>query len=142
MVEEDIILAKISIIQRCLERVKEATGSNPDSLEDMDVQDIFVLNLQRAIQAVIDIAAHIVGTEGWKLPDTFKGNFRLLHQKKIIDQNLSDRMQKMVGFRNIAVHDYQNIDIDILKSILQKNLIDLETFYGTIIKHYKLDIVS
>lgn len=138
MVEEDIILAKTSIIQRCLERIKEATGLKPESLNDIDVQDIFVLNLQRAIQAVIDMAAHIVGAEGWKLPDTFKGNFQLLYQKSIIDQNLSDRMQKMVGFRNIAIHDYQSIDIDILKSILDKNLIDLETFYITIIKYYKL----
>lgn len=120
MVDRDILLAKIDIIQRCLERIKTVTGLNPDSLDDINIQDIFVLNLQRAIQATIDIAAHVVGSEGWKLPDTFKGNFKLLHQKKIIDGQLSDKMQKMVGFRNIAVHDYQSIDVEILKMILQK----------------------
>lgn len=45
-------------------------------------------------------------------------------------------MQSMVGFRNIAIHDYQSIDVDILKSILTKNLKDIEEFYATVIKAY------
>jgi uncharacterized protein YutE (UPF0331/DUF86 family) len=138
MVDKDIVLAKIAIIQRCLQRIKETTGLDPNSLENVDTQDIFVLNLQRAIQALIDIAAHVVGSEGWNLPDTFKGNFVILFQKKIINKSISDKMQRMVGFRNIAVHDYQNIDVEILKNILRSNLADLETFYDRIVKHYKL----
>jgi hypothetical protein len=47
----DIVLAKIAAIERCLKRIRETTGGDPARLEEIDRQDIFVLNLQRAIQA-------------------------------------------------------------------------------------------
>lgn len=68
MVDQDILLAKIASIQKCLERIRRVTGGNCDSLDDPDVQDIFVLNLQRAVQAAIDLAAHQVADEKIGLP--------------------------------------------------------------------------
>lgn len=132
----DVILAKVSTIKRCMRRIKDITNLNPDSLDDMDKQDIFVLNLQRAVEAAIDIATHIVASEGLGVPSTTKENFKLLREAGIIDDSLLKRMQSMVGFRNIAIHDYQSIDVDILKSILTKNLKDLEEFYTVVIKAY------
>ncbi|WP_337250322.1 HepT-like ribonuclease domain-containing protein [Acetomicrobium sp.] len=58
MPDKDIVLAKVATIQRCFDRIRDVTGLDPKSLEDIDKQDIFVLNLQRAIQACIDLAAH------------------------------------------------------------------------------------
>ena len=139
MVEKDIILAKTATIQRCLQRIKESTQLVPSSLEDFDIQDIFVLNLQRAVQAAIDIATHVIVSEGWELPDTLKKHFAILEQKKVLDHQLSEQLQKMIGFRNIAVHDYQSINIEVLKNILLKNLTDLETFYHKIIDRYELN---
>jgi uncharacterized protein YutE (UPF0331/DUF86 family) len=62
MVDKDIILAKVANIQRCLKRINEITGGEPESLLDTNKQDIFVLNLERAIEATIDIAVHIVAS--------------------------------------------------------------------------------
>ena len=138
MVDKDIILAKTAIIQRCLSRIKDVTGLNPEKLEEHDIQDIFVLNLQRATQAAIDMAVHVITSEGWELPDTLKKNFRILEEQQVIPHALSQKLQKMVGFRNIAVHDYQSINVEILKSILQHHLKDLEDFYSTIIQYFKL----
>jgi len=138
MPDKDIILAKTGNIQRCLRRIEEATNLNPESLNDIDKQDIFVLNLQRATEAAIDIAAHIAASEGLGLASTIKDNFRFLNEAGIIDNNLLKKMQSMVGFRNIAVHDYQSINVDILKSILIGNLKDLEEFYTTILKRFIL----
>jgi uncharacterized protein YutE (UPF0331/DUF86 family) len=136
MPDMDVILAKIGNIQRCMKRIKEATDLNPDSLDEIDKQDIFVLNLQRAIEASIDIAAHIVASEGLGLASMIKDNFKFLNEAGIIDKNLLKKMQAMVGFRNIAVHDYQSIDIAILKSILTNNLKDIEDFYSAVIKRF------
>ncbi|MBI4689153.1 MAG: DUF86 domain-containing protein [Nitrospirae bacterium] len=138
MPDMDIILAKIGNIQRCLKRIKEATGINPESLDDIDKQDIFILNIQRAIEAAIDIAAHIAASEGLGLASQIKDNFRFLKEASIIDENLFKKMQSMVGFRNIAVHDYQSINVDILKSILTENLKDLEDFYTDVLKRFPL----
>jgi len=64
MPDRDVVLAKVSAIQKCLRRIKDITGLNPDRLDDIDVQDIFVLNLQRSIQSAIDLATHIIASEG------------------------------------------------------------------------------
>ncbi len=137
MPDKDIVLAKSNSIQRCLKRIKDVTGLKPDSLDDLNKQDIFILNLQRAVQSAIDLATHIISSEGIGMSDTIKGNFVLMENSGIIGKRLSKRMQSMVGFRNIAVHDYQNIKVEVLKSILTKHMKDLEDFYTKIILHYK-----
>jgi len=133
--DRDVVLAKIAAIQKSLKRIKDVTGLDPERLDELDTQDIFVLNLQRAIQSAIDLATHVVASEGLGVPDTIRGNFVLLENAKIITKVLSKKMQSMVGFRNIAIHDYQSLDIEILKAILAKNLKDLEQFYTTILTH-------
>lgn len=138
MPDMDIILAKTGNIQRCLKRIKEATNLDPKSLDNIDKQDIFVLNLQRAIEAAIDIAAHIAASEGLGLASAIKDNFKFLNEAGIIDEDLLKKMQSMVGFRNIAVHDYQSINVDILKAILTENLKDLEEFYTAVLKKFPL----
>jgi uncharacterized protein YutE (UPF0331/DUF86 family) len=138
MVDRDIVFAKINSIQRCLKRIRDITGLNPDSLENLDTEEIFILNLQRAIQASIDLASHIVADEGLGLPQELRDNFDLLKKNNILSEKLTDRLRKMVGFRNIAVHEYETMDIDILKSILTNNLKDIEEFYTTIIQKYNL----
>ncbi|MBM4140584.1 MAG: DUF86 domain-containing protein [Nitrospira sp.] len=138
MPDRDVVLAKVAAIQRCLKRIKEATRLDPNSLDDIDKQDIFVLNLQRAVQAAIGLATHIVASEGLGLSDTIKDNFKFLKHAGIINEELTLRLESMVGFRNIAIHDYQAIDRDILKSILSNNLKDLEDFYTTVLLHFKV----
>lgn len=138
MVDKDVVLEKVNQIQNCLKRIQEKTEGNPEKLEDLDVQEIFVLNLQRAIQACLDLAAHVIADEGLGLPAELRENFVLLEKKGIVDATLSERLQKMVGFRNIAVHDYSRIDTEILKSILVKNLRDMEAFYASILRHFSM----
>jgi uncharacterized protein YutE (UPF0331/DUF86 family) len=138
MPDRDVVLAKVAAIQKGPRRIKEVTGLFPERLDDLDVQDIFVLNLQRAIQSAIDLAAHIVASEGLGISDTIRGHFVLLENAKVINKALSQKMQSMVGFRNIAIHDYQNLDIEILKAILSKHLQDLEQFYTAILTHFKM----
>jgi uncharacterized protein YutE (UPF0331/DUF86 family) len=138
MPDRDVVLAKVAAIQKCLRRIKDVTGLDSDRLDEIDAQEIFVLNLQRAIQSAIDLATHIVASEGLGIPDTIRGNFVLLERAKIITKTLSKKMQSMVGFRNIAIHDYQALDVDVLKAILSKNLKDIEQCYTAILTHFHM----
>jgi uncharacterized protein YutE (UPF0331/DUF86 family) len=138
MPDRDVVLAKIAAIQKCLRRIKDVTGLDSGRLDEIDAQEIFVLNLQRAIQSAIDLATHFVASEGLGIPDTIRGNFVLLERAKIITKTLSKKMQSMVGFRNIAIHDYQALDVDILKAILSKNLKDIEQFYTAVLNHFHM----
>lgn len=139
MVDKDLLFAKINNVQNSLERIKK-TSHQPhhDLLEDLDVQDIVVLNLQRAVQSVIDIAAHVVASENLGIPTSQKDLFLILEKNRMVTHHLSQAMQKMVGFRNIAVHDYSTIDPHILVSILEKHLGELENFYSGIILYFKV----
>ena len=132
MLEKDAILSKISIIKNCLNTIQKATGLDPAKLDDYMVEDVFVLNLQRAVQASIDMANIIIAMKGWRLPASYKDSFKELLKQKIIDQATFEQMSKMVGFRNIAVHEYQELNRAILASILKNNLKDLEHFYSLI----------
>src|SRR5262245_13554215 len=101
MVDRDILLAKIASIRKCLDRIRQVTRGASQSLDNQDVQDIFVLNLQRAVQTSIDLAAHLIADEKLGLPTNLKENFTLLESGKIINPSLSSRLQAMVGFRDL-----------------------------------------
>ncbi|MCK5145755.1 DUF86 domain-containing protein [bacterium] len=136
MLEKDVILSKISIIKNCLNTIHKVTALNVSSLDDVMIQDVFVLNLQRAIQAAIDMANIVISERGLKLPATYRECFHVLHTNGLIEKEIFNKMSSMVGFRNIAVHDYQQIDLDILKSIMEKHLKDLEEYYSVIYTLY------
>ena len=138
MPDRDVVLAKVAAIQKCLRRIKDVTGLDSDRLDEIDAQEIFVLNLQRAIQSAIDLATHIVASEGLGIPDTIRANFVLLERANIITKTLSKKIQSMVGFRNIAIHDYQALDVDVLKAILSRNLKDIEQCYTAILTHFHM----
>lgn len=124
----DVLLAKASTVQRCITRISQTLGENFEKLEEYDTQDVVVLNLQRAVQAVLDMAAHLGADLHGEVPRTLKEHFRLLGDAGVIDRDLEKRLVAMVGFRNIAVHNYEEIDVKILKSIVEHHLKDLEDF--------------
>jgi uncharacterized protein YutE (UPF0331/DUF86 family) len=138
MIDTDVIYAKVSNIQNCLRRIREVTDLDPARLDDINVQDIFVLNVQRAVQSAIDLCAHVISSENLGLPGTLKENFLLLQQAGILSRELTPRLISMVGFRNIAIHDYQSLDIEVMKSILERHLVDLEDFIQAVLIHFAL----
>jgi uncharacterized protein YutE (UPF0331/DUF86 family) len=138
MIDKDIILAKVDNIQNCLKRIQDVTRLDPASLDNQDTQDIFVLNLQRATQTTIDLAAHVIASEGFGLPSSLREYFRLLEKAGLLSAPLARKMEAMVGFRNIAVHAYQRLDLRILKAILQDHLSDIEDFYKAVLDHYNI----
>lgn len=111
------------------------TSLDPASLDDIDRQDIFILNLQRAIQACLDLVSHVVASESLGLPETMRYNFTLLEKGGIIDRETASNMERMTGFRNIAIHGYRATDLGIFKSILSKDLKDPESFYSAVLRH-------
>ncbi len=136
MVDKDIILNKSQTIERCLKRVTEEYENNPDNLNIILKQDAIILNIQRACEAAISLAMHIVAEEGLGLPQYSREAFELLANHKIIDEKLSKKLQAMVGFRNIAIHDYQKLDVSILENIIEHNLINLKDFTNILLSRY------
>ncbi len=134
---KDVVFAKIGIIQRCLVRIKKTTNLQESALDDLNKQDIYVLNLQRAIQACIDLANHIVAENSLGVPASLKEPFLFLKENSVISADLCNKMESMVGFRNVAVHEYQELDVSVLKAILKNHLKDIDNFYKQILKKTK-----
>lgn len=122
---DDVIAGKASIIERCLKRVDEEYRGHESELgTNFTRQDSIVLNLQRACEAAIDLAMHWVRLRRLGLPQESRDAFRLLHEAGAIDAELTERMSAMVGFRNIAVHQYRELDVDIIHAIIRERLDD------------------
>jgi len=134
---ERVLLNKIESIERCVGRLREIYGGKPERLEDYLYQDAIVLNVQRACQQAIDLAMYLVSKTGMGLPKASKEAFQLLEKNNVIDKNLSKSLQGMVGFRNIAIHEYQNLDLNILKSILEEHTEDFLKYTKSILSYLK-----
>ena len=133
MENKAVVLNKFETIEKCIKRINEEYEGTPDNLKDYRKMDMIVLNLQRACEAVLDLAMYVVSTRKLGLPQNKRETFVLLEENKIIDSVMSKKMQGMVGFRNIAVHDYKEIDEDILKDVIETHLTDLLDFVRIIL---------
>ena len=133
---DDVIINKMETIKRCIKRVNEVYNDNFHNLKDYTKQDSIILNIQRLCEAGIDLAMHIIAELELGIPQTSREAFTILYDEEIIDDKLADRLKGMVGFRNIAVHDYQKLNLDIVKSIVENDLYDIKEF-AEIIKEVK-----
>ena len=131
----DILLNKAATIERCLSRVLEEYRGHEGELEtDFTRQDSIILNLQRACEAAIDVAMHLVRVRKLGIPQESREAFAMICDAGLIDPGLRDGLQAMVGFRNIAVHDYRKLNLEIVRSIIETRLEDFRALVGTILK--------
>ena len=126
---DSVIVAKTESIRRCIRRIEEDYfGFEEDFKVNFMRQDAVILNLQRACEQVIDLANHLIKIKDLTIPKNSRDSFRVLSEAGIIPDDLGERLERMVGFRNIAVHEYQELDLGIVVSILTKNINDLHRF--------------
>lgn len=125
---KDVILNKSQTIAKCTERILEEYAGRIENLQHITKQDSIILNLQRTCEAAIDLAMHVIAERGMGIPQSSRNAFEILEQHQIIDSSLSGRMKAMVGFRNIAVHDYQALQLEIIQAIIENHLEDFHVF--------------
>jgi len=126
---DDVIVRKLDTVSRCLARVMEYTPPSLEILlEDYTRQDVIVLNLERAVQACVDVGLHIFSGRNEPVPDSMSEVFVQLARAGVLDEATARALKGAVGFRNVAVHAYQEIDYAILFSICTKHLDDFRAF--------------
>jgi len=126
---DDILLNKAAMIERCLKRIEEEYIGHEEELEsNFTRQDSIILNLQRACEAAIDAAMHVVRINKLGIPQQSRDAFAMIQEARLLSDELSQHMQAMVGFRNVAVHDYRALSLTILRSILDHRLGDFIDF--------------
>lgn len=126
---DDVVIRKLDTVARCLSRVAEYTPATLEILlEDYTRQDVIVLNLERAVQACVDIGLHIFSKRSEPVPDSMGDVFVHLARIGIIDAATASALKGAVGFTNVAVHAYTDINYAMLFSICTSHLDDFRSF--------------
>lgn len=127
---DDVILQKVDSLVRCLLRLQSKLPTTLQKLQaDVDLQDIIIINLERLVQVSTDIACRIISRKSLlPSPHSMGQAFVVLGQNAVISKELSVRLQKAVGFRNLCVHEYDKINWAIVLTILEKHLDDYRQF--------------
>ena len=135
---DNVILNKAAAIERCVARAREEYDRDPDTFaQDYSRQDAAILNIQRACEAALDMGQHLIRRERMGLPQSARDVFTLLAKNGLIEEELAEALKHMVGFRNIAVHDYQSLQLPITVKIITEHLDDFLRFAQAVLLRKK-----
>jgi len=130
---EEVLAQKISSVQRCVVRAREELGkAGTEFRHNFTSQDAAVLNVIRACDTTIDLANMLIRQRRLGIPSESRESFQILVREGLVDQGLGERLKKMVGFRNLAVHQYRELNLDIVESVIRKELDDFLAFAETV----------
>lgn len=133
--DRQVIDQKLESLRRCVLRVKAKCPDKVDTLlADADLQDIVTLNLSRAVQLCVDLGAHVIAGLEVPAPGTMGQTFELLSEQGVIDAALAQRLKRAVGFRNIAVHNYDAINWHMVHRIARDHLGDFSDFAAAMVR--------
>jgi len=120
---DDVLINKTATIERCVARVREEYQVDPEGfISNYTRQDAAILNIQRACEASLDMGQHLIRREQLGVPQSARDVFALLAQAGWIDVELADALKRMVDFCNIAVHDYQRLQLPITVNVITLHL--------------------
>ncbi|TCN19728.1 type VII toxin-antitoxin system HepT family RNase toxin [Mesobacillus foraminis] len=125
----ELILYIVNIVERCIRCIHEIYDNNPKHLENRVKRDTIILNLQRACEGCITLAMHIVAEKKIGLPHNNMEAFNLLETGGVIPSSLSKKM------KDLLLKDYQDINLDSLKKILDHRLVDFFHYTKTILSY-------
>jgi len=135
MIDENLVLAKASRVEDHLRRIQEKRSVTSDEfLADLDRQESILFNLQMAIQNCIDIAAHIISDEELGVAGSTNEMFYMLQENGYLAPELAEKMIAAVGFRNLIVHEYGNVDLKKVYQIAHQDFGDLKAYLRAVIE--------
>lgn len=131
---DDVLINKSASIERCVARARQEYDKDPASFAtDFTRQDAAILNIQRACEAALDMGQHLIRRERLGVPQSARDVFELLSKGGWVSAALLTSLKNMVGFRNIAVHEYETLQLPITVAIITKHLGDFLAFSSHIL---------
>lgn len=127
--KDETLLVKAQSLERCVARAREErqlAGADFDT--DLTRQDAAVLNVLRGCETAIDMANRMIRLRRLGLTRESRDSFEILRRAGLIDGPTCEAMVRMVGFRNIAVHEYRALDLDKVRAVIEHRLEDLLAF--------------
>jgi uncharacterized protein YutE (UPF0331/DUF86 family) len=134
-VDKTLIMRKLSELEEYLNQVREfASIKREEYSEDWKVQRIIERTLQMMVELAVDISAHLISDKRLRVPTGYADTFKVLFEGGLINQGLYQVLAQMAKFRNIVVHQYDQIDDTIVVDILRNHLDDFVLFRDAVLK--------
>ena len=139
-VDRDKLRSHIDFVRRTLRQLEEIRANGEDEFTAQPiVQAATIRYLQTGIEALLDMANHVISRAGLGLPKTYAEAMEILVHDGILPSSQRDTLLSMVRFRNRAVHLYDEIDPAEVWKILELHLGDFESFVGAMVRRYFAD---
>lgn len=129
----DVVLNKIAIIERCLNRVNEVYEDTPENLSDLTKRDSIIMNIQRACAASIDIAMYMISELKLGVPQVNREVFTLLENANIIEKDLVKNFMNILEFRDVAVSNDQMLEHNTIETILHNDIEGFRDFITVVL---------
>lgn len=127
MTDADLVAKKLAEIETYVRELRDLADAA--AIGTSVKEERFVLHtLQLAIQGAIDAASHVVSDERLGEPERNRELFALLTAAGWVPGELGARLEEMAGFRNVLVHEYASVDLEIVRNVLETRLDDLLEF--------------
>ena len=134
MTDRDLVAKKLARIVTCLHELR--TLASVDRLREDVREERFVEHtLQIAIQSALDVASHIASDQRLGEPETNRALFQLLARADVISKDHAQRLAEMAGFRNVLVHGYDEVQIQVVEDVVRNHLGDLDEFVAAVKRH-------
>lgn len=130
--DRDIFYNKIANIEMCVNRIVEVYDNDVVNLKDKTKQESVILNLLRASESSIDLAMHIVAENRLGIPQASRDVFEILKSNNILQEDLTEKMKALISFRNMVLHDYENISIILIQEIIENDLYDFYKYINSL----------
>lgn len=133
MTEISILQQKASAIEKYLSLLSDLKKLDQKEIENNPIaRGALERYLYLLCQATLDFGEAAISLKELRKPATYSEIFSILEENNLISANLTQKMVKMAGFRNIIAHDYENIDFNIIYGVLENNLPDIKEFLTAI----------
>lgn len=127
MIDPGRVRAKLALLERYRARLARLAALPTETyLAEHDFEGRYAV--QAAAQACLDLANHVIASEGWQPASDFRDSFTRLEQHEVVDSELANRMRALAGQRNLLVHLYGEVDDALVYASLQDGLDDLDRF--------------
>ena len=136
MVDKEVVLNRLNHLEENLEYIKGIREyDKKDFINNKDIYLRYERALHLVIEAIIDLANHLIADQRLRTPESNRDIFKILFENNFIEKELAENLNKMAGFRNILVHDYLDLDRKLEYKIIINNINDIQQFMKIVVKY-------
>ena len=129
MLDRDALSARLSALEGYLAELRPFSArSREEFVRDSALHHLGERLLHLACECVLDIAHHIIAEQGYRQATGYRDAIAVLHEEGLLDEDLRERLERWMGFRNVLVHFYLTTDHGRCHDAIREDLVDFEEF--------------